>query len=524
MTARGILAALRPVLVMAAALALAACGSRGAEEPADADAASLAVAAAAANRPPAFTSAAAVSVGEDRPSKFYTATATDPDGDALTFSLAGGADRQAFRITGRGALSFTIPLDFEVPADSDRNNVYLVRIAVSDGTTSAVLDLAVTVTNVGPDNFRVRLVKAGFSQPLFVAPVPDGSGRIFVVEKAGRIRLLNPNSGALAATPFLDLAGQVSTQGERGLLGLATAPDFAASGTFYVYLTNPSGTIELRRYRTLAGDRDRADPASADLILSIPHPDFGNHNGGWIGFGPDGALYVVTGDGGGSGDPNNNAQNRNVLLGKILRLIVTSDSFPDDPARDYAIPASNPFAGGGGRPEIWVYGLRNPFRASFDPATGHMWVGDVGQNAREEIDRLAPSDRGSNLGWDVLEGTAPFSGQRQPGMVPPVAEYLHGEGPRQGNSVTGGYVYRGPVEALRGQYFFADFVRGNLWSIPIAQVRLGATLSSAAFILRNADFTPNTGRIENVSSFGLDQAGNLYIVDYDGQIFRVEVR
>ncbi len=243
-----------------------------------------------------------------------------------------------------------------------------------------------------------------------------------------------------------------------------------------------------------------------------------------LSFGPDGALYIATGDGGGGGDPDGNAQNRNVLLGKILRIIVTGDAYPDDPARDYAIPTSNPFAASGGRPEIWVYGLRNPFRAAFDPITGHLWVGDVGQGTREEVDRLAPSDRGSNLGWDVMEGTALFSGTSQPSMVPPVAEYLHGTGPRQGNSITGGYVYRGPVEALRGQYFFGDFVRGNLWSIPIAQVRLGRTLPSSAFILRDADFMPNSGRIENVASFGVDQAGNLYIVDYDGQIFRVELR
>lgn len=510
------------MLALAAPLALASCSAAG--DGSGAGDSAVAAAAAAANSAPAFTSPASASAAENGGSKFYRARASDADGDRLTYYLSGGIDRPAFRITGSGELSFNAPPDFEVPTDSDRNNVYQVRIGVSDGTTSAVLNLTVTVTNVGPDAFRVRLVQSGFSQPLFLAPLPDGSGRVLVVEKAGRIRVLNPNTGAIASTPFLDLAGQISTDGERGLLGLATAPDFASTGTFYVYLTNPSGTIELRRYRTLAGSRDRADPATADVILTIPHPGYSNHNGGWIGFGPDRALYIATGDGGGGGDPNGNAQNRNVLLGKILRIIVTSDAFPDDPARDYAIPSGNPFAGGGGRPEIWVYGVRNPFRAAFDPLTGHLWVGDVGQNAREEIDRLAQSDRGTNLGWDVMEGTALFSGTRQAAMVPPVAEYLHGTGAREGNSITGGYVYRGPVEALRGQYFFGDFVRGNLWSLPIAQVRLGRTLPSSAFILRNAGFTPNTGRIENIASFGVDQAGNLYIVDYDGQIFRVELR
>jgi hypothetical protein len=517
-------AAFRHILNLAAALALAGCGARSGEDGAGGDAQAAAAAAAGANSAPAFTSPAQASTPENGGRNFYQATASDADGDTLAFSIVGGVDRAAFRIASTGELSFHVPPDWEVPSDSDRNNIYLVRLAVTDGTTSAVRDLAVTVTNVGPDAFQVRIVGTGFNQPLFVAPVPDGSGRVFVVEKGGLIRILNPNTGVVAATPFLDLTGQIATDAERGLLGLATAPNFASTGIFYVYVTNPSGTNEVRRYRTLAGNRDRADPASGDVILAIPHPGFANHNGGWIGFGRDSALYIATGDGGGAGDPNNNAQNRNVLLGKILRIFVTRDAFPDDPARDYAIPSNNPFAAGGGRPEIWVYGVRNPFRASFDPATGHLWVGDVGQNAREEIDRLASTDRGANLGWDIVEGTAPFSGSVQPGMMRPVAEYLHGTGPRQGNSITGGYVYRGPVEALRGQYFFGDFVNANRWSLPVRYVRSASTLSSSTFILRNADFMPNRGTIDNISSFGVDQSGNLYIVDLDGDIFRVELR
>jgi hypothetical protein len=190
--------------------------------------------------------------------------------------------------------------------------------------------------------------------------------------------------------------------------------------------------------------------------------------------------------------------------------------------RDYAIPANNPFAAGNGRPEIWAYGLRNPFRSSFDSATGHLWIGDVGQGAREEIDLMLPSDGGANFGWKVLEGTAQFSGPPQPGFAPPVAEYSHGSGAREGRSVTGGYVYRGPVEALRGQYIFGDFVNANIWSFPIAQIVQGMTLGSDRFILRRADFTPNAGAITNISSFGLDQANNFYIVDFDGEIFRIE--
>jgi glucose/arabinose dehydrogenase len=474
------------------------------------------------NSPPAFLTAGPASVPENSSGTIFTAMATDPDGDPLAFSLSGGADQARFVITPAGALSFVDPPDFENPVDADANNAYLVQIAVSDGRTSTILNLVVNVTNVGPDGFRVSRVGTGFDQPLFLAPIPDGSGRVFVVERPGRIRILNPATGAIAATPFLDIVGQTTTDGERGLLGFATAPDFAASGAFFVYLTNPAGTIEVRRYQTFAVNRDLANPATGDVILAIPHPGFSNHNGGWIGFGADGFLYFGVGDGGGGGDPDNNGQNLNALLGKILRIDVRSDAFPADPLRDYAIPASNPFANAGGRPEIWAYGLRNPFRASFDPPTQNLWIGDVGQNAIEEIDLMRPGDGGANFGWRFLEGTQPFAGQPPAGLVPPVAEYGHGSGPRQGNSITGGHVYRGPVEALRGQYIFGDFVNGNLWSIPIARLRIGATLPSAEFTLRRADFAPAQGAINNISSFGVDQAGNLYIVDLDGEIFRIE--
>jgi glucose/arabinose dehydrogenase len=476
----------------------------------------------AANRPPAITSPATASVPENSAGAVYAATAADPDGNALSFSLSGGADRAAFAITAAGALSFVQAPDFEVPADADANNVYLVQIAVSDGMTSATLDLAVTVTNVGPDAFRVARVGTGFAAPVWLTAVPDGSGRVFVVERAGLIRILAPATGAVAATPFLDVSAQTTNDGERGLLGFAPAPDFSATGTFYVYMTNAAGQIEIRRYRTLAGNRDRADPATADAILTIDHPVNNNHYGGWLEFGPDGFLYLGIGDGGGGGDLPNNAQNLNILLGKMLRIDPSADAFPTDPARDYAIPAGNPFAASGGRAEIWAYGVRNPFRNSFDPLTQNLWIGDVGQNAREEIDLMRPADAGANFGWHIMEGTAVFTGTPIPGLTPPVAEYLHGSGPREGNSVTGGIVYRGPVEALRGQYLFADFIDGNLWSIPVARVSLGTTIPSSQFILRRADFTPNAGAITNPVAFGVDQAGNVYIVDFDGEIFRIE--
>lgn len=469
-----------------------------------------------ANRAPSFTSAAVASVVENSAGTVYTATATDPDGNALTFSLAGGADQSRFAITAAGALSFVAPPDFEAPADADGNNVYLVRLQVSDGTTSATLDLAVTVTDdAAGGGFRVARVGTGFSSPIAITGLADG--RMLVVERAGRVRILNPASGAIAPTPFLDITGQTTTDGERGLLGLALAPDFAASGTFYIYMTNSAGNIEIRRYRTLAGNRDQADPASADAILTIPHTAANNHNGGWIEFGPDGLLYLAVGDGGAGQSAN--AQNRNVLLGKVLRIDPASDAFPGDAARDYAIPAGNPFASGGGSPEIWAYGLRNPFRASFDSATGNLWIGDVGEGAREEVDLMRPGDAGANFGWNVVEGTL---GTPQAGFVPPVAEYGHGSGPRQGNAITGGRVYRGPIEALRGQYIFADFISNNIWSVPVSAISLGQTVPSSSFVLRNADFTPNAGTIGSIAAFGVDAAGNLYIVDLGGEVFRIE--
>lgn len=478
-----------------------------------------------ANRAPAFTSANAVSVAENSTGAVYTATASDPDGNTLTFSIAGGADAALFQITPQGALSFRTAPDFEAPTDADRNNSYLVQLGVSDGTASATLDLTVTVTNDGQDGFAVVMIGSGFSQPLFVLPVPDSTGRIFIVERAGQVELFNPNSmqSGNRPTTFLDIVGQVSTDGERGMLGMATAPDFVTSGAFYVYLTNTSGDIELRRYRTMAGNRNLADPATVEILLTIPHRGASNHNGGWIGFGPDGFLYVAVGDGGGAGDPSDNAQNTSSLLGKILRLDVSSDGYPADPARNYAIPAGNPFATAGGRPEVWAYGLRNPFRNSFDPATGNLLIGDVGQNAVEEIDMMRPTDGGANFGWAVLEGTSQFKGPAQPSFVPPVTQYAHGGGPDQGVSVTGGYVYRGPVEALRGQYIFADLT-AKIWSIPVNDFQIGQTLPSSRFTLRSAQFAPVGGSISTLVSFGVDQTGNLYIVDIDGEIFRIESR
>lgn len=470
----------------------------------------------AANNPPAFTSATTATVAENSSGIAYQATATDPDGNALTFSLSGGADRSAFSITPAGALSFVAPPDFETPTDSDRNNTYLVQVQVSDGVTSTTRDVAVAVTNAGPDAFRVTRVGTGFAQPVFVAPVPDGSGRVFVVERAGPIRILNPGTGA--RTTFLDLTGQTIVDASRGLLGFATAPDFATTGRFYVFMTNSSGDTELRRYSTVAGNRDVANPASANVLMRIAANDGVTKKGGWIGFGPDGNLYLGVGDSGDAPSTTNSAQSQRVPQGKLLRINVAGDG-------GYTIPAGNPNASTtiGALRELWASGVRDPFRASFDPATGNLWFGDTMESQSNEVNMMRPSDGGANFGWRCFQGAGSGGGfcSNPPAMqTPPIFEYgtMGATFPR----TIGGYVYRGVVEALQGQYFFADAVSGDIWSLPVAQARYAQAIDPSFVRSRRADLIPNQGTINAVISFGVDQVGNLYLVDTDGEIFRIE--
>jgi glucose/arabinose dehydrogenase len=501
------------VLALAWLAVLAACGGGGGGGGGDDS----------SNNAPLLTSAAAAVVAESIAVSFYTATATDPDGDALVYSIAGGADAGRFSIGAQsGALSFITPPDCEVAGDANIDNVYLVRLRVSDGAAAATLDLTVTVTDT-PGVLAVRRVVTGLAAPLFLT-AQGQTPFVFVTERAGVVRILDPVTGQLNGAPFLNISAEVSTVGERGLLGFATAPDFGSTGVFYVHISNLSGATEIRRYRTSSGNPNVADPTSGDLILTVAQPA-SNHNGGWIGFGPDNLLYIALGDGGGAGDPFGNGQNPNTLLGAILRIDPSGDAFPADATRDYAIPAANPFASSGGAPEVWVWGLRNPFRSSFDRDTGNLFIGDVGQDAIEEIDLVRPSDGGANYGWNLYEGTAPYPPASPPaptaGLTFPVAQYPHGAGPLQGSSVTGGYVYRGPVASLRGHYVFGDFINRRIWSIPTTAIAQGTTLDTAQFTDRTAAFAPDAGAIGNIASFGEDARGNLYILDIDGEIFVV---
>jgi len=463
----------------------------------------------AVNQPPTFTSPATVSTPENRVDVYRPAT-SDPEGSPQTITIAGGADAARFALNG-GALAFIAAPDFEAPADADRNNVYQLQLRVSDGSLSATQDVSITVTNVA-EGFAVRRVASGLSQPLFVAAIP-GDTRVFVLEKGGRILLLDPATGTTSV--FMTVAGSISTGGERGLLGLAAPSGYQADGVFFVYVTNPAGDIEVRKYRRR--NANEGDAASGDVIMSIPHPQFDNHNGGWLGFGPhDGQLYIATGDGGGSGDPNNNAQNLQSRLGKILRIDPFFDDFPNDPLRDYRV-RDNPVFVGFAAPEVFAYGFRNPFRAGFDGSS--LYIGDVGQGAIEEVDLLTPADAGGNYGWPFLEGTQPFRGTAPAGLKAPVTQYDHGSGPLQGRSITGGYVYRGAVAALQGLYVFGDFVSRNIWTV--AGLQQGTTAPSSRFVRRNAELVPDAGTIGQVVSFGEDAARNLYIVDFDGEVFMI---
>lgn len=472
-----------------------------------------------ANRAPTFNSAASATVAENTTGVFYNAAATDADGDTIAYSISGAADSARFSLTGAGALSFLAAPDFEAPTDANADNVYEVTLQASDGALTASLALRVTVTDAA-ENFRVRRIAVGLSQPLFLLARGDGSNRVFVVEKQGQVEILDLSTGLLNPTPFLDIGSTISSNDERGLLGMALAPDFATSGVFYVNVTNLAGDTEIRQYRRSTANADLADPATVDVILAAAQPA-SNHNGGWLGFGPDSLLYVALGDGGGSNDPFGNGQNLNTLLGKMLRVDPSGDDFPADPLRDYRIPAGNPFAGGGGRPEIYAYGLRNPFRASFDRQTGDLLIGDVGQGAIEEVDLIRPNEAGLNFGWPILEGTRVNQSGSTAGMTPPIAEYAHGSGPTQGNSITGGYVYRGPIVSLQGSYVFADFISDNIWSIEASSIAQGATLAASTFRRRNAEFAPDLGVIDSIASFGEDAAGNLYIIGIDGEIYAI---
>ena len=482
------------VLVPLTALLLASCGGGGSDGGGDPP---------TTNAPPAFTSLQTASIAENTAAA-YQATANDPDGDALSFAIDSGADAGLFSITTAGALRFDAPPDYDLAGDADGDNVYTVQLRVSDASVSAAQVVNITVTN-SREGIAVARVGTGFNQPLYVAPIP-GDSRVYVVEKGGNVYRFDPANGN--RTLVLDIT-DISTEGERGLLGLAVYPDHASSQRLFAVATATNGAVQVRRY-TLGQPNSST---AYDTVLSIPHAANNNHNGGWIGYGPDGHVYVAVGDGGGSGDPGNNAQNRNSRLGKILRFAVGGGGSSYSPA------PGNPFIAGGGDPYVYAFGLRNPVRASFSGST--LVIGDVGQGAIEEVDVVTTTQPGLNFGWPFREGTQSYSGTAPGGLTDPVLEYGHGTGPRQGRTVTGGYVYRGPVASLQGHYVFGDFISDNIWTVPFSSLVPGQTLPSSRFARRNEDFAPDAGTLNSIASFGEDSAGNLFLVSLGGDIFMV---
>lgn len=355
-------------------------------------------------------------------------------------------------------------------------------------------------------------VAAGLSSPVFVTAPPGDTERLFIVEQGGVVRILDLIGGVVLPTPFLEVL--VTPGGERGLLGLAFDPDYDTNGYLYVNYTRVVSS-QLRtyvaRYQVSAGDPNRADPFSQLVLLSIDQP-FSNHNGGWIGFGPDGYLYIATGDGGSGGDPGNRAQNIEVLLGKLLRIDVRGAA----PGSPYAIPPDNPFVGVAGADEIWAYGLRNPWRNSFDRLTGDLYIADVGQNQWEEINfQPASSPGGENYGWRCYEGNQAYNTTGCPPageLVFPIHEYSHA----LGCSITGGYVYRGGrLRDLRGTYFFADYCSARLWSFRYDGQQV------MQLVDRTTELRPAVGTIDSIASFGEDAAGELYICDLGGEVFKI---
>jgi hypothetical protein len=354
------------------------------------------------------------------------------------------------------------------------------------------------------NSLRLQTVTAVLSSPVFLTAPTGDVGRLFIVEQGGLIRILNSLDGTPRATPFLDVAGLIVTGGERGLLGMAFDPNYAGNGRFYIYYTNTAGDIVIARYG-VSTNPDIANTGAQAILKTIAHPTNQNHNGGMLAFGPDGCLYAGIGDGGGSGDPNGNAQNTNSLLGKILRL---------DPETGSACGTDNPFANGtGGAPEVWSFGLRNPWRFSFDRSTGVLYIGDVGQDQREEVDAVVGPNAGQgvNFGWNIMEGFACFnppSGCNSSGLTPPILDYSHDAG---ACSVTGGYVYRGTLNpAVNGSYFYADYCAGFVRSF---QLQGGRPSSQNTWPL----LSPGG----QITSFGEDARGELYILTQTGGLSRI---
>jgi glucose/arabinose dehydrogenase len=400
---------------------------------------------------------------------------------------------------GEAGVTPTTAGDGAGPTVAPTTSVATTTTAPATTTTTDAAATTTTTTTVDIADVRLALqpVASVFEQPAFLT-APPGDPRLFIVDQPGRIWVISDGDPEV----FLDIRDEVGFGGERGLLGLAFHPDYAANGRFFVDYTDVDGDTRVMEYTVAADDPDRADPASGRILLAVGQPA-GNHNGGMIAFGPDGYLWIGMGDGGGGGDTYGNGQRADTVLGAMLRIDV-------DGGDPYVIPADNPYAdGAAGAPEVWATGLRNPWRFAFDE--GLVYIADVGQNEWEEIDAAPVDAAGLNYGWPITEGThcfSPSSGCDTDGLTLPVFEYSHDEG----CSVTGGYVYRGTaIPGLAGHYLFSDYCAGVVRSFRLD--------GGAPTDVRS--WEDDLGRIASVTSFGLDAAGEIYVVSGDGEVFRI---
>jgi glucose/arabinose dehydrogenase len=383
---------------------------------------------------------------------------------------------------------------------------YLVLLAIVAPLLSCGGGSSDSITPPPPATGAVSVtltsVATGLTAPLDIESARDNTGRLFVVQQGGQIRILQ--NGAVLSTPFLDLSSKVTSGSETGLLGLTFHPNYSQNRKFYVNYTQTIGgqlQTVIAEFQVSAGYANIADPNTERDLLIVNQP-FANHNAGQLAFGSDGFLYFGLGDGGNGGDPLRNGQNLQTLLGKMLRIDVNNTST----GKPYAIPADNPFVSGGGQPEIYAYGFRNPWRFSFDATSGRLFVADVGQDAYEEIDLVT---KGANYGWNVMEGSHcynPSTGCNMTGLTPPIHDYPRSDG----TTVIGGFVYRGTAIAnLPGAYVFGDFGSGKIWML-----RENPTNTWTRTELLN------TGR--SIASFGQDQSGELYVVDYAGNLLQLK--
>lgn len=500
-----------------------------------------------ANTAPTITSPTTLSVEENTFGTLTTITVSDAEGGPYAFALS-GQDAALFQIDSAGRLSFKDRLNFEVPTDANGDNIYNLTITATDpGQLSGSGDLSISVTDVTTGAFEVRRVSSAFNRPVYLAPIPDEEDRLVVVEKGGVIRRVDATDYSIAATPFLDVSAQTTTDGQRGLSTIAFSPDYATDRTAYVFMSNLDGDIEIRRYTAVA-DGSRLDPASADVIMRIEHSSSNINYGGWIGFDERKRFYITVGDANdcpnlttrtGYRNCNAHARGSSALLGSVLRVDVSVDEFPDDPDRDYGISNPPPYGVNRYGSEYFLVGVRNPYRASIDRVIRtvdlnnnfrqYFWFGDIGQDTQEEIsnigtDQTVINDSNDlfNFGWPYSEGTyvKNFDIDNR-GWTGPKVYYEHGTGATGQRAVVGGYFYYdGPVESLVNEYIFGDYVTGQVFSYNYPGNRPSNRPVEVARD-RTADFQPTSGTIDNITSFGLDLDGNLYILDLDGDVFIV---